>query len=109
VFVPSCGTATWPFWSVSPRRRHSPAKFHRPDQVTFRLVRGPVPHVTEEFLLDDQDGRTGLTYRGEMAADLWRLGQWWANVVARRWETTVAGSLGAVKQEAERRARSGQH
>jgi hypothetical protein len=50
-----------------------------------------------------------LTYRGEMAADLWRLGQWWADVVARRWETTVASSLGAVKQEAERRARSGQH
>jgi hypothetical protein len=84
-------------------------KFHRPDRVTFRLVRGPVPHVTEEFLLDDQDGRTGLTYRGEMAADLWQLGQWWADVVARRWETTVAGSLGAVKQEAERRARPGQH
>jgi hypothetical protein len=79
-------------------------KFHRPERVAFRLVRGPVPHVTEEFLLDDTDGRTGLTYRGEMAADLWRLGQWWAGVVAHRWESTVAGSLDAVKHEAERRA-----
>jgi hypothetical protein len=80
-------------------------KFQRPDRISFRLVRGPVPHVTEEFLLDDDDGRTKLTYRGEMAADLWRLGQWWSGVVARRWETTVAGSLDAIKHEAERRAR----
>jgi hypothetical protein len=79
--------------------------FHRPDRVGFRLVRGPVPHVAEEFLLDEDDGRTRLTYRGEMAADLWGLGEWWAGVVADRWETTVAGSLDAVKQEAERRAR----
>jgi hypothetical protein len=80
-------------------------KFHRPDRVTFRLVRGPVPHVTEEFVLDDKDGHTRLTYRGEMAADLWQLGQWWAGLVAPRWETTVAGSLEAVRLEAERRAR----
>jgi Polyketide cyclase / dehydrase and lipid transport len=79
-------------------------KFNRPDRVSFRLVRGPVPHVTEEFLLDDHDGRTRLTYRGEMAADLWRLGQWWAGVVAHRWEAAVAASLDAVKHEAEHRA-----
>jgi hypothetical protein len=80
-------------------------KFDRPGRISFRLVRGPVPHVTEEFLLGDHDGRTRLTYSGEMAADLWRLGQWWADVVARRWETTVAGSLDAIKHEAEHRAR----
>jgi Polyketide cyclase / dehydrase and lipid transport len=80
-------------------------KFHRPDRVTFRLVRGPVPHVTEEFRLDDNAGRTRLIYRGEMAADLWRVGQWWAGAVAGRWETTVAASLAAVKNEAERRTR----
>jgi hypothetical protein len=68
-------------------------------------VRGPVPHVSEEFRLDDNAGRTRLIYRGEMAADLWRVGQWWASVVARHWEATVAGSLAAVKDEAERRAR----
>jgi hypothetical protein len=80
-------------------------KFHRRDRVSFRLVRGPVPHVSEEFRLDDNAGRTRLIYRGEMAADLWRVGQWWASVVARHWEATVAGSLAAVKDEAERRAR----
>jgi len=41
-----------------------------------------------------------------MAADLWRLGQWWARVVGDRWEATVAGSLDAIKAEAERRART---
>jgi hypothetical protein len=80
-------------------------KFHRPDPVSFRLVRGPVPHVTEEFRLADSDGRTQLSYRGEMAADLWQLGQWWAGAVAGHWEATVAASLAAVKSEAERRAR----
>lgn len=80
-------------------------KFHRPDLVSFRLVRGPVPHVTEEFRLDDSDGRTRLIYSGEMAADLWQLGQWWAGAVAGHWEATVAASLAAVKNEAERRAR----
>ena len=79
-------------------------KFYRPDRVTFRLVRGPVPHVTEEFRLEEDGPRTRLIYHGEMAADLWRLGQWWADAVARRWETTVAGSLDAIKHEAERRA-----
>jgi hypothetical protein len=80
-------------------------KFHRPDRVSFRLVRGPVPHVSEEFRLDDSAGRTRLIYLGEMAADLWRVGQWWASAVAGRWEATVAASLAAVKNEAERRAR----
>jgi Polyketide cyclase / dehydrase and lipid transport len=80
-------------------------KFHRPDRVSFRLVRGPVPHVTEEFRLDEDEGRTRLSYRGEMAADLWSVGQWWAGAVAGRWETTVAASLAAIKNEAQRRTR----
>jgi hypothetical protein len=80
--------------------------FRRPDRISFRLIRGPIPQVTEEFLLDEHDSRTDLSYHGEMAADLWRLGQWWAGVVARRWEATVAGSLAAIKAEAERRARA---
>jgi hypothetical protein len=79
------------------------AAHHTP--LRGRLVRGPVPHVTEEFRLDDNAGRTRLIYRGEMTADLWHVGQWWAVAVARRWEATVAGSLAAVKHEAERRAR----
>jgi hypothetical protein len=81
-------------------------KFDRPERVAFQLVRGPVPHVTEQFELTEHDGSTRLAYHGEMAADLWQLGSWWSGVVARRWEAAVAASLAAIKGEAERRARS---
>jgi len=82
-------------------------KFDRPERVSFRLVRGPVPHVTEQFLLTEHDGGTRLTYHGEMAADLWQLGSWWSRVVGRQWEATVAASLATIKDASERRARSG--
>src|SRR5919106_6327301 len=81
-------------------------RFTRPERVDFRLVRGPVPHVLEAFVLTEQaDGAsTRLAYEGEIAADLWRLGERWSELVGGRWEQTVASSLGAVKAEAERRA-----
>jgi hypothetical protein len=83
-------------------------RFTRPERVDFRLVRGPVPHVVEAFVLSQQAGGAGtrLAYHGEIGTDLWRLGQWWCQLVARRWEQTVAASLAAVKAEAERRASS---
>src|SRR5215218_9867817 len=81
-------------------------RFTRPERVEFRLVRGPVPHVVEAFVLTEQAAGAGtrLAYSGEIGADLWRAGQYWCEVVARRWEQTVAASLAAVKVEAERRA-----
>jgi hypothetical protein len=81
-------------------------RFTRPERVDFRLVRGPVPHVVEAFVLTEQAGgaRTRLMYQGEIGADLWRVGQRWCELVAGRWEQTVAASLAAVKTEAERRA-----
>ena len=79
-------------------------RFTRHERIDFRLVRGPVPHVVEAFVLADRDGGTELRYEGEIGADLWRLGQWWAGVVARRWEAVVAASLASIKAEAERRA-----
>jgi hypothetical protein len=81
-------------------------RFARPERVDFRLVRGPVPHVVEAFTLEERAGGAGtrLAYSGEIAADLWRLGERWSELVGRRWEQTVASSLGAVKAEAERRA-----
>ena len=81
-------------------------RFARPERVDFRLVRGPVPHVMEAFVLTEQAGgaSTRLAYDGEIGADLWRAGQYWCALVARRWEQTVAASLAAVKAEAERRA-----
>jgi hypothetical protein len=83
-------------------------RFTRPERVDFRLVRGPVPHVVEAFVLTEQAGGAGtrLAYDGEIGADLWRAGQRWCELVARRWEQTVAASLAAAKAEAERRASS---
>jgi hypothetical protein len=81
-------------------------RFTRPERVDFRLVRGPVPHVVEAFVLTEQAGGAGtrLAYSGEIGADLWRAGQGWCALVARTWEQTVAASLATVKAEAERRA-----
>ncbi len=81
-------------------------RFTPPDRVDFRLVRGPVPHVVEEFVLTDDDGGTRLTYRGELGTDLWALGGWWGNRVARVWDHVVAKSLETIKTESERRDRA---
>ncbi|HEY6623775.1 MAG TPA: SRPBCC family protein [Acidimicrobiales bacterium] len=78
-------------------------RFDRPERVSFRLVRGPVPEVEETFELHEtDDDRTRLVYRGELSADLWGLGRLWGRAVARTWERTVATSLDGVRVEAER-------
>jgi hypothetical protein len=82
-------------------------RFEPPERVHFRLVRGPVPYVLEQFVLRDVDGGTGLEYRGELGTDFWALGRWWGGVVASRWEETVRDSLAGIRDEAERRAGSG--
>jgi hypothetical protein len=79
-------------------------RFQRPDRIDFRLVRGPVPHVSESFLLAPVDGGTQLTWQGELGTDFWALGSWWGGRVARQWERAVRRSLAAVTAEAERRA-----
>ncbi|MCX4582397.1 SRPBCC family protein [Streptomyces sp. NBC_01481] len=76
----------------------------RPSRVDFRLVRGPVPYVMESFVLAEHETGTRLAYEGELGTDLWALGQRWGQLVARRWEETVAASLTSVKKEAERRS-----
>ena len=82
-------------------------RFERPRRVTFRLVKGPVPHVAERYELRPSATGTAFEYRGELGTDLWALGAWWGAVVARSWERTVASSLDAVRTEAERRAHRG--
>jgi hypothetical protein len=79
-------------------------RFERPHRISFRLLRGPVPHVLERFELRPSDRGTELTYAGELGTDLWQLGQWWGDRVARTWEKTVEQSLNAARAEAERRA-----
>lgn len=84
-------------------------RFVRPDHVEFHLVRGPVPHVVEEFRLSDLPSRTGrsvgtrLAYHGEIGSDLWQLGTWWADRVAVAWERAVRETFAAVQAEAQRR------
>jgi hypothetical protein len=80
-------------------------RFERPSRVDFRVVRGPVPHVVESFVLDETENGTRLTWEGELGTDLWALGAWWGNRVARAWEKAVRSSLDTVVAEAERRAR----
>jgi hypothetical protein len=82
--------------------------FERPRAIRFRLVRGPVPHVTESFDLRPADGGTLFAYSGEIGADFWALGGWWADRVARKWEQAVESSISSIKAEAERRADAGQ-
>jgi Polyketide cyclase / dehydrase and lipid transport len=79
-------------------------RFERPGRVSFRVVRGPVPHVAESFLLDHVDGGTELTWEGELGTDLWLVGAWWGSRVARSWTKVVQASLAEIAVEAERRA-----
>ena len=79
-------------------------RFERPHRISFRLVKGPVPHVAERYELQPRDGGTACEYSGELGTDLWALGAWWGGIVAPSWERTVAGSLEGVRAEAERRS-----
>ena len=79
-------------------------RFERPAFIHFRLLRGPVPHVVETFELQPSDTGTAFTYTGEMGADFWAFGTWWANKVAGPWDAAVETSLASVKAEAERLA-----
>src|SRR5215472_4869543 len=81
--------------------------FDRPSRVGFRLVRGPVPHVAEEFKLTDRDGGTVLDYDGELGSDFGAVGRRWADTVAASWEAAVRRSFDSIKAEAERRSGAG--
>jgi hypothetical protein len=81
--------------------------FDRPHTIAFRLVRGPVPHLTEEFSLSEQEGTTRLDYSGELGTDFGIAGQWWADRVAAAWEAAVRSTFTSIRAEAERRARPG--
>lgn len=82
-------------------------RFDRPRLVSFRVLRGPVPHALETYELRESGAGTDFTYSGELGTDLWRLGSWWADRVAGPWERTVAESIDAIQAEAERRAARG--
>jgi len=79
--------------------------FDRPHRIGFRLVRGPVPYIAEEFLLTEHEGTTRLDYAGKLGTDFAAAGQWWANRVAAAWEGAVRSSFASIRTEAERRVR----
>jgi hypothetical protein len=79
-------------------------RFERPHRISFRLVKGPVPHVRERYELRATRLGTAFEYHGELGTDLWALGAAWGGIVAPSWEQTVASSLEGVRAEAERRA-----
>lgn len=78
--------------------------FEPPETIKFRLVRGPVPLVTETFDLQPTPTGTQLTYTGELSTDLGALGARWGDLVTRSWLRAVETSLAAIKSESERRA-----
>lgn len=78
--------------------------FDPPRRIGFRLVRGPVPLVTETFALEAADTGTRLTYTGELSTGLGWLGERWGDVVSRSWVHAVEASLEVIKAESERRA-----
>jgi hypothetical protein len=78
-------------------------RFERPHRISFRLLRGPVPHVIETYELSAKAGGTEFVYSGELGTDGWRLGQWWGDRVAAPWERVVAASVDSIQAEGERR------
>lgn len=80
-------------------------RLERPTRLDFRLVRGPVPHLAESFVLEPHGDGTSLIWGGELGTDFGAIGSWWADRVAVVWERAVRHSLEAVSAEIERRAR----
>jgi hypothetical protein len=79
--------------------------FERPSRITFRHLRGPVPHAAESFELFDDAGGTRLEYRGEVGLDFWFLGRvaarWW---VVPAWDRVVQASLDSAREGSEKLA-----
>jgi hypothetical protein len=80
-------------------------RFETPHRISFRHLRGPVPHALETFELSERDGSTELVYRGELGIDFWvfgRLaGRYW---VTPTWLSVVERHLADTKAAAESRA-----
>jgi hypothetical protein len=78
-------------------------RFERPHRIDFRVVRGPVPHLSEAFLLEPSAQGTTFTWQGELGTDGWAIGAWWGGRVALAWTHAVQTSLREIRTEAERR------
>jgi hypothetical protein len=77
-------------------------RFERPSRISFRHLRGPVPHAVESFELFDEPDGTRLEYHGEVGLDWWFVGRWAARWwVVPAWDRVVASSLDTSKHGVE--------
>ena len=74
-------------------------RFTAPTRIDFRLVRGPVPHVVEEFTLTERPEGTRLEYRGELGTDGWAIG---SMVGSRRGQQVAGGGRGHARLRQDR-------
>lgn len=79
--------------------------FTAPTRVGFRHLTGPVPHATEEFVLEETEPGTEIRYSGEIGIDFFALGRiagrFW---VVPQWERVVSAHIEDLKARAEARA-----
>jgi hypothetical protein len=77
-------------------------RFERPSRISFRHLRGPVPHAVESFELFEEPDGTRLEYEGEIGLDWWFVGRWAARWwVVPTWDRVVGASLDASKRGVE--------
>ena len=80
-------------------------RFEAPERISFRHLRGPVPHAVETFELSERDGGTELVYRGELGIDFWVFGRLAGRLwVTPTWRSIVEQHLAATKSAVEARA-----
>ena len=78
--------------------------FHAPDLISYRLLKGPIPGVEEEFRVEPDGEWTMLRYRGTFTVH----SPWWRGafdriVVPRIYRRAVLASMAQIKQAAEER------
>ena len=79
-------------------------RFHAPDRISYRLLKGPIPAVEEEFRVEPDGERTVLRYRGTFTAhSAWWRGGFDRIVVPRIYRRAVWASMVQIKLAAEER------
>ncbi len=79
-------------------------RFIPPDRITYRLLRGPLPAVNEEFMIKPSDAGTRLQYSGSYVAHSpWPRTLFDRLVVPRLYRKAVWASMLGIKRAAEAR------
>ncbi len=79
-------------------------RLHPPDRITYRLLRGPLPEVEEEFRLEASDPGVILRYAGTYRPhDPWPRALFDRLVVPRIYRAAVCRSMEQIKRAAEER------